>query len=138
MTPEVLSGVSIVCSILVAVITALARTAEAEKGRRLDALEKQDAACIKRQEEHAERLRLDELATERLAGRMALVEQKNALHAEQLGRTVSQVEFERAVDGLQKAMDTGFGQIAQRLDRFDRSGSRSGGYQAVRPEESKR
>jgi hypothetical protein len=75
---------------------------------------------------------VDELATERLGGRMALAEQKAAQHSDQLARTVSQVEFERALDGIQKGIDG----IASRLDRFDRS--RSGGYPATNPTKSER
>ena len=132
-THEILTLVSLAGTIVMAIITTLARTAEAEKERRLLALEKQDASCLQKQEAHSERLRLDELATERLGGRMALAEQKAGQHSEQLGRTVSQQEFERAMEGVTKALD----KIAERLERFDRSG-RSGGYSQVNPGESKR
>jgi hypothetical protein len=132
-TTEIISLIAIASSILVTVVTALARTAEADKERRIAALEKQDAQCLQKQEAHAERLRVDELATERLGGRMALAEQKAAQHSDQLARTVSQVEFERALDGIQKGIDG----IASRLDRFDRTG-RSGGYPATDPTKSNR
>lgn len=108
-----------------------------ELDRRIGSLEAQDTQCTTVQNQHAERLRLDELATERLATRVTVSEHK----LEVLDDLVTRNEFEQGMAHLARQLEQNAAHVTKQIDqiltRLQQS-SRSGQYQQTNPKPSER